>query len=170
MPAMTIQLGDTIPDSTLRESTEMGTACPLPPGPVSVAEASKGKRIAIFALPGAYTATCSEEHLPGYVTRADALKAAGVDEIWCIAANDGYVMAAWGKDHEALGKIRMLGDAVDFADKLGLTVDLGFVGMGIRTQRFSMFVEDGVVKQLNVEKPQEFTVSDADTLLSQIGG
>ncbi|MFO0571091.1 MAG: peroxiredoxin [Polyangiaceae bacterium] len=167
---MTIQIGDRIPDANLYESTEFGDACPVPPKPVSVAEATRGKRIAVFGLPGAYTPTCSAKHVPGYVEKLDALKAKGVDEVWCVALNDGYVMAAWGKEQNALGKIRMLGDGSgEFTKKLGLEVDLAKFGLGIRMQRFSMLVDDGVVKQLNVEAPGQFEVSDAATLLGQLG-
>jgi len=167
---MTIQIGDRIPDANLYESTEFGDACPVPPKPVSVAEAARGKRIAVFGLPGAYTPTCSAKHVPGYVEKLDALKAKGVDEVWCVALNDGYVMAAWGKEQNALGKIRMLGDGSgEFTKKLGLEVDLAKFGLGIRMQRFSMLVDDGVVKQLNVEAPGQFEVSDAATLLGQLG-
>ncbi len=167
---MTIQIGDHIPDATLYESTEFGDACPLPPAKVSVAEATRGKRVVIFAVPGAYTPTCSAQHLPGYVEQLEALKAKGVDEVWCIAVNDGFVMAAWGKEHGATGKIRMLGDgSAELASKLGLELDLTGGGMGKRMQRFSMLVDDGTVKQLNVEAPREFKVSDAATMLQQLG-
>lgn len=167
---MTIQIGDTLPDATLSESTEFGEACPLRPDPVSTAEAAKGKRIVIFGLPGAYTPTCSAKHVPGYLEQLDALRAKGVDEIWCVSVNDGYVMAAWGREQNATGKIRMLGDGSgELARKLGLEVDLSKSGMGTRMQRFSMLVEDGVVKQLNVEAPGKFEVSDAATMLKQLG-
>jgi peroxiredoxin len=165
---MTIQIGERIPDATLFESTEFGEACPVAPKQISVSEATKGKRIVIFGLPGAYTPTCSAKHVPGYVAELDALKAKGVDEVWCISVNDGFVMAAWGRDQKAIGKVRMLGDgSAELTRKLGLEVDLP--GMGVRTQRFSMLVEDGVVKQLNVEQPRKFEVSDAATMLKQLG-
>jgi peroxiredoxin len=165
----TIQVGDRLPDATLTESVEFGEACPLSPKPVPVAESAKGKRIVIFGLPGAYTPTCSAKHVPGYIQNLDQLKAKKVDEVWCVAVNDGYVMAAWGRDEKAIGKIRMLGDGnADFAKKLGLEVDLTKGGMGLRMQRFSMFVDDGVVKKLNVEAPGKFEVSDAGTLLKQL--
>src|SRR5262245_31701031 len=118
---MAIKIGDRLPDATLSESTEFGEACPVRPGDVKVAEATQGKRIGIFGLPGAYTPTCSAKHVPGYLAQLDALKAHGVDEVWCVAVNDGYVMAAWGRDQKAIGKLRMLGDGgADFAKKLGL--------------------------------------------------
>jgi peroxiredoxin len=161
-----IKIGDRIPDATLSESTEFGDACPLPPQPVHVGQATAGKRIVIFGLPGAFTPTCSAKHVPGYVEHLDALKARKVDEVWCLATNDGFVMAAWGKDQHATGKIRMMGDGnAEFTKKLGLDVDLTKGGMGVRTQRFSMLVEDGVVKHLNVEGPGKFEVSDAATML-----
>ena len=105
-----IKIGDRIPDATLFESTEFGDACPAAPARVSVADAVKGKRIIVFGLPGAYTPTCSGQHVPGYLANLDALRAKKVDEIWCLSINDGYVMAAWGRDQKAIGKIRMLGD------------------------------------------------------------
>jgi len=164
-----IKVGDKLPDATLLETTEFGEACPLSPHPVNVAEATKGKRIAIFGLPGAYTPTCSAQHVPGYVKNRDALAQKKVDEVWCLAVNDAFVMAAWGRDQKAIGKIRFLGDgSADFAKKLGLELDLTKNGMGMRMQRFSLFVDDGVVKQVNVEAPGKFEVSNAETLLKQL--
>jgi len=165
-----INVGDKLPEATLYESTEFGEACPIAPKPVPVLEASKGKRIVIFALPGAYTPTCSAKHVPGYLASFDQLKGKKVDEIWCVSVNDGYVMAAWGKEQGAIGKVRMLGDGnADFVKKLGLEVDLAKSGMGVRARRFSMLVDHGVVKQVNVEEPGKFTVSDAGTMLGQLG-
>src|SRR5271170_1412706 len=116
-----IKIGDQIPDATLTESTEFGEACPIAPQNVSVAAATAGKRIVIFGLPGAYTPTCSAKHVPGYVKHLDDLKAKKVDEVWCIAVNDAFVMAAWGRDQHATGKVRMLGDgSADLTKKLGL--------------------------------------------------
>jgi peroxiredoxin len=167
---MTIEIGNTLPDATLYESTAFGDACPLSPEKVAVATAAKGKKIVIFGLPGAYTPTCSAQHVPGYVEQLAALKAKGVDEVWCVAVNDGFVMAAWGKQLGAFGKVRMLGDgSAEFAKKLGLDKDLTGAGMGVRMQRFSLLVEDGVVKRVNVEKPGKFEVSDARTMLGQLG-
>ena len=164
-----ITTGDKLPDATLMETTEFGEACPLSPKPVSAAEAAKGKRVVIFGLPGAYTPTCSAKHVPGYLANLDALKARGVDEIWCVSVNDGYVMAAWGREQKALGKIRFLGDgAAEFATKLGLTRDLTSSGMGVRMQRCSMLVQDGIVKSLHVEAPGKFEVSDAATMLKDL--
>ncbi len=166
---MTIKIGDRVPDATLTESTEFGEACPVAPTKISVAEAMKGKRIVMFGLPGAFTPTCSSKHLPGYLTHLSDLKAKKVDEVWCLAVNDGYVMAAWGRDQKAIGKIRMLGDgAAELTKKLGLEVDLSGGGMGIRMKRFSMLVDDGVVKQLNVEEPGKFEVSNAEKMLAQL--
>jgi peroxiredoxin len=134
-----------------------------------VAEAAKGKRIVVFGVPGAYTPTCSAKHVPGYLEHLDALKSRKVDEVWCIAQNDGFVMAAWGRDEKAIGKIRFLGDGNgELTKKLGLEVDLAVAGLGPRLQRFSMFLDDGVVKQLNVEAPGKFEVSDAATMLKQL--
>lgn len=167
---MTINVGDRLPDATLSESTQFGEFCPVAPEKVSVAEAIKGKRVVIFGLPGAFTPTCSAQHVPGYLANLDALKAKKVDEVWCVAVNDGFVMAAWGKSENAIGKIRFLGDgSADFTKKLGLELDLTAGGMGLRMKRFSMLVDDGVVKQLNVEAPGKFEVSNAETILKQLG-
>ena len=167
---MTIKVGDRLPDGKLSESIEFDAACPLPPKDVNVAEATKGKKVVIFALPGAFTPTCSAKHVPGYVSSIDKLKGKKVDEVWCVATNDGFVMAAWGRDQKAIGKVRMLGDGSALWTKaLGLELDLTARGMGVRSQRYSMLVEDGVVKSLNVEGPGKFEVSDADTMLKQLG-
>ncbi len=163
-----IKIGDSLPEATLMETTEFGEACPLAPKKVSVAESAKGKRVVIFGLPGAYTPTCSAKHVPGYVHHLDELRGKGVDEVWCVSVNDGFVMAAWGRDQHAIGKVRMLGDgSAELARKLGLEVDIP--GMGVRMRRFSLLADDGVVKQLNVEGPGKFEVSDADTMLRQLG-
>ena len=164
-----IQVGDRIPDAVLTESTEFGEACPVAPSKVSVAEATQKKRIVIFGLPGAYTPTCSAKHVPGYLARLSDLKAKKVDEVWCVSVNDGYVMAAWGREQKAIGKVRMLGDGNgDFAKKLGVDNDLTGANMGLRMKRFSMLVEDGIVKSFNLEAPGKFEVSDADTMLKQL--
>jgi len=166
---MTIEVGSPLPDATLRESVEFGEACPLAPAAVSAAEAARGKRIVIFGLPGAYTPTCSAQHVPGYLQNLDALKQKGVDEVWCVSVNDGYVMAAWGREQKALGKIRFLGDgSAEFAKKLGLEKDLTSAGMGMRMQRFSLLVDNGVVKSVKVEAPGKFEVSDAKTMLATL--
>jgi peroxiredoxin len=165
-----LQIGDRMPDTSLTESTEFGEACPVAPRNVSVAEAARNKRIIVFGLPGAYTPTCSAKHVPGYLARLADFQAKKIDEVWCVSVNDGYVMAAWGRDQKALGKIRMLGDGNgDFAKRLGLETDLSRSGMGIRMRRFSMMIDNGTVKLLNVEAPGKFEVSDADTMLKQLG-
>jgi len=164
-----IKIGDRIPDATLTESTEFGEACPISPQNVSVSEATAGKRIVLFGLPGAYTPTCSAKHVPGYVKHLPELKAKKVDEVWCVSFNDGFVMAAWGKTQNAIGKIRFLGDGNgELTRKLGLEVDLSKAGLGHRLQRFSMLIDNGIVKQLNVEAPGKFDVSDAETMLRQL--
>ena len=148
---------------------EFGAACPVTPAKISVAQEAKGKKVVVFGLPGAYTPTCSAKHVPGYVANLDALKARGIDEIWCVSVNDGYVMAAWGREQDAIGKIRMLGDGnAELTKKLGLENDSTKSGMGIRSRRFSLLVEDGVVKQVNVEQPGKFEVSNAETMLAQL--
>ena len=164
-----IKVGDTLPDATLMEYSEVeGNGCSIGPNPVKVSEAAKGKTIALFALPGAFTPTCSAKHVPGYVEKADALKAVGIDEIWCVSVNDAFVMGAWGRDQHTAGKVRMMADgSADFAKATGLTLDLTARGMGLRSNRYSMLVVDGVVKTLNVEAAGKFEVSDAGTMLHQ---
>ena len=166
---MTIKIGDQFPDATLAESTTFGEFCPVAPANVSVAAELKGKRVVIFGVPGAFTPTCSAQHVPGFLANHDAIKAKNVDEIWCISTNDGFVMAAWGQAEKAMGKIRFLGDgSADLTKKRGLDLDLTARGMGVRSQRFSMLVDDGVVKQLNVETGPKFEVSNAETILKQL--
>ncbi|PKO74795.1 MAG: peroxiredoxin [Betaproteobacteria bacterium HGW-Betaproteobacteria-15] len=165
-----IQIGDKIPATTLMEFIEVaGEGCSIGPNPVDTAKASADKTIAIFALPGAFTPTCSAKHVPGYVAQFDALKAAGVDEIWCLSVNDAFVMGAWARDQKTGDKVRMLADgSAEFAKSTGLTLDLTARGMGLRSNRYSMLVKDGVVKALNIEGPGQFEVSDAETLLAQV--
>ncbi|MFT3719076.1 peroxiredoxin [Pseudorhodoferax sp.] len=167
-----IKVGDTLPAVTLMEYSETeGEGCSLGPNPVDVAKASAGKTIALFALPGAFTPTCSAKHLPGYVENQAAFKAAGVDEIWCLSVNDAFVMGAWARDQKTDGKVRMLADgSAEFAKATGLTLDLTARGMGLRSNRYSMLVKDGQVVALNVEGPGQFEVSDAATLLRQAKG
>jgi glutaredoxin/glutathione-dependent peroxiredoxin len=168
---MTIKVGDRVPDGKLAETTEFDSAtqCAMAPKEVNVADALKGKKVAIFGLPGAYTPTCSAKHVPSYLSNRDQLMAKGVNEIWCVATNDGFVMAHWGRDQKALGKIRFLGDgSAAWTKALGLELDLNARGMGTRMQRFSMLVDNGVVKQLNVEAPGKFEVSGGDTMLKQV--
>lgn len=164
-----IQVGDKIPSVTLMEYNEVeGNGCSIGPNPVDSGSASVGKTIALFALPGAFTPTCSAKHVPGYVEQFDALKASGVDEIWCLSVNDAFVMGAWARDQKTGPKVRMLADgSAEFAKATGLTLDLTARGMGLRSNRYSMLVKDGVVKTLNVEGPGKFEVSDANTLLAQ---
>jgi peroxiredoxin len=166
---MTIKVGDKLPDGQLQEFIEVETAgCSLGPNTFQVADLVKGKKIVIFGLPGAYTPTCSAKHVPGYVRHYDALKATGIDEIWCMAVNDAFVMGAWGREQQATGKVRMMADgSADYTKKLGLELDLPARGMGVRCQRFSMLVDNGVVKKLNIEAPGKFEVSDAETMLKQ---
>jgi peroxiredoxin len=164
-----LKVGDKLPAGSLQEFIEVeGNGCSLGPNSFDIAQATAGKTIAIFALPGAYTPTCSAQHVPGYVAQADALKAAGVDEIWCVSVNDAFVMGAWGRDQKTAGKVRMMADgSAAFAQATGLTLDLTARGMGLRSNRYSMLVVDGVVKTLNIEAPGKFEVSGADTLLAQ---
>jgi len=168
---MTIKIGDRLPEGKLFEFIEVESeGCSLGPNVFNVSELVKGKKIAIFGLPGAYTPTCSAQHVPGYIANADKLKAKGVDEIWCISVNDAFVMGAWGREQKATGIVRMMADgSADFTKALGLEFDLTARGMGIRSQRYSMLVEDGVVRQLNIEQPGKFEVSNAETLLNQLG-
>ncbi len=165
-----LHIGSTIPFVTLYEFIDEDTpGCSLGPNAVDVQAATAGKTVVIFALPGAYTPTCSAQHLPGYIALADQLKAAGVDEIWCLAVNDAFVMGAWGREHKAAGCVRMMADgSADFTRMTGLTLDLSAKGMGLRSQRYSMLVRDGVVQTLNVEAPGGFAVSNAETMLAQV--
>ena len=164
-----IKIGDTIPASTLMEFSEVeGNGCSIGPNPVDVTAATTGKTIALFALPGAFTPTCSAKHVPGYVDSFAELKAAGVDEIWCVSVNDAFVMGAWARDQITAGKVRMLADgSAAFTQATGLTLDLTARGMGLRSNRYSMLIKDGKVASLNVEGPGKFEVSDAATLLAQ---
>jgi peroxiredoxin len=159
---MTIKVGDKVPSVTLRYQTAEGIQA------VSSDDYFKGKTVAVFGLPGAYTRTCSSRHLPGYVANADALKAKGINEIACVSVNDAFVMGAWGKEHNAGGKVTMLGDgSCELTEALGLTVDRIAAGMGIRSQRYSMVVKDGVVSELNVEPSGEYGVSSAEAMLER---
>jgi glutaredoxin/glutathione-dependent peroxiredoxin len=164
-----IKIGDTIPASTLMEFSEVeGNGCSIGPNAVDVAKASAGKTIALFALPGAYTPTCSAKHVPSYVDKFDDLKAAGVDEIWCVSVNDAFVMGAWAREQKTGTKVRMLADgSADFTKATGLTLDLTSRGMGLRSNRYSMLIKDGKVATLNIEGPGKFEVSDAATMLAQ---
>jgi peroxiredoxin len=168
-----IKAGERLPNATLRESTGYDDAlhCPTSPQPVDLDSITKGKKVVFFGVPGAFTKTCSAKHLPGYLSAHDALKARGVDAIICISVNDGYVMGAWGRDHQVGDRIRMLGDGSgELTKRLGLEADLTANGMGVRCRRFSMLVVDGIVKNINVEEPGKFEVSDAQTMLRQLDG
>jgi glutaredoxin/glutathione-dependent peroxiredoxin len=164
-----IKVGDSLPTGTLFEYVEVeGNGCSIGPNAVDIATASAGKTIAVFALPGAFTPTCSAQHVPGYVENQAAFQAAGVDEIWCVSVNDAFVMGAWARDQKTEGKVRMLADgSAAFAQATGLTLDLTSRGMGLRSNRYSMLIKDGKVASLNVEGPGKFEVSDAATLLAQ---
>ena len=167
---MAIKPGDKLPEGTLTEMIDQETpGCTIGPNNFNVADLAKGKRIVIFGLPGAFTPTCSAKHVPGYVANYDQLKGKKVDEVWCVSVNDAFVMGAWSKDQKAGGKVRMMADgSAIFTKALGLEMDLTGRGMGVRSQRYSMLVEDGVVKKLNLEQPGKFEVSDADTMLKQV--
>ena len=167
---MTIKIGDTLPEGTLSEFIETETeGCSLGPNTFNVQDLVKGKKIAIFGLPGAFTPTCSAEHVPGYIRMADELKSKGVDEIWCVSVNDAFVMGAWGREQGANGKVRMLADGnASYTKALGLDADFSKFGMGTRSQRYSILAVDGVVQQLNIEQGGKFEVSNAETLRGQL--
>jgi glutaredoxin/glutathione-dependent peroxiredoxin len=160
---MAIQVGDSIPSMKLMMATPDG------PKETSTDEVFKGKKVVLFAVPGAFTPTCSARHLPGFVQQADALKAKGVDTIACIAVNDGFVMNAWGKDQGADGKVLMLADgSAAFTKALGLELDLTGRGMGVRSQRYALVAQDGKVTHLGVEAPGGFEVSSADAIIGAL--
>jgi alkyl hydroperoxide reductase subunit AhpC len=167
---MTIKTGDHLPEGKLAEFIETETeGCSLGPNTFNVSDLVKGKTIAIFGLPGAYTPTCSAQHVPGYVQHAKELAAKGVDEIWCISVNDAFVMGAWGRELKATGVVRMMADGnADFSKAIGLSADFSGYGMGTRSQRYSMLIKDGVVSQLHVEAPGKFEVSNAETMLANL--
>jgi peroxiredoxin len=164
-----IKVGDKLPAGELQEFIEVeGNGCSIGPNTFEIEKEAAGKKVAIFALPGAFTPTCSAQHVPGYVQHADKLKAAGIDEVWCVSVNDAFVMGAWGRDQKTAGKVRMMADgSAEWTRALGLTLDLTAKGMGVRSQRFSMLVDNGVVKTLNIEAPGKFEVSSAETMLAQ---
>jgi|SRR5262245_1912015 glutaredoxin/glutathione-dependent peroxiredoxin len=161
---MTINVGDRLPDTTFTTMSAEG------PKPMQTAEVFGGKKVALFAVPGAYTPTCSKQHLPGYVQKFDELKSKGFDTVACTAVNDIFVLSAWSRDGAADGKIVMLADgSAEFAKKIGLDIDLTARGLGVRSKRYSMIVEDGVVKALNVEEaPPNHDKSSAATLCSLV--
>ena len=161
---MSIKIGDTVPNATLAEY-QAGSQ----PQMHQVEGLVKGKKIALFAVPGAFTPTCTEKHLPGFLDNVAAFKAKGVDEVWCVAVNDMFVMDAWGRSMNVDGNMRMLADgSADWTKKLGLVLDLTEKGLGVRSQRYSAFLDNGVVKQLNVDEGGVLSISDAQTLLDQI--
>jgi peroxiredoxin len=162
-----IEKGQRIPDATVQEYVQTeGPGCSIGPRKLQVLDEVRGKRVVVFGLPGAFTPTCSAKHVPGYLEKYDALKGNGVDEIWCVSVNDAFVMGAWARDQGTEGKIRMIADGgADWTRALGLDVEIP--GMGVRSKRYSMLLEDGVVKALNVEQPGKFEVSDADTMVKQ---
>jgi glutaredoxin/glutathione-dependent peroxiredoxin len=164
---VSIKVGDHLPEGTLTEFLEKEMpGCTAGPNAFQVGELAKGKRVVIFGLPGAFTPTCSAKHVPGYVAGYDRLRAKGVDEVWCVSVNDAFVMGAWGRDQKSEGKIRMMADgSAVFTKALGLEMDLTPRGMGVRSQRYSMLVENGVVKALHLEQPGKFEVSDAESML-----
>ncbi len=168
---MTIKVGDRLPAGKLSEFIEVETAgCTLGPNDFNVEDLTKGKKVVIFGLPGAFTPTCSAKHVPSYLAVLDQLKAKGVSEVICMAVNDAFVMGAWARDQHSVGKLRMMGDGSGLYTKaLGLEFDLTARGLGVRCQRFSMLVDDGVVKALNIEAPGKYEVSDGATMLQQLG-
>ncbi len=158
-----IKVGDKLPSGKFKYMSKDG------PKDLTTDELFKGKKVALFALPGAFTPTCSAKHLPGFVQNAEQLKGKGVSTIACLSVNDAFVMDAWGKNQNVGDKVMMLADgSADFTKALGLELDLTANGMGVRSKRYSMLVDDGVVKQLNVEKPGAFEISNAETLLKQV--
>lgn len=167
---MTVSVGDHVPECTLYEYfNEESDGCSVGPNAFKLSELVKGKRIALFALPGAYTPTCSAKHLPGYVEKAAALKEK-VDEIWCVSVNDAFVMGAWGRDNNATGSVRMMADgSAEFTKAVGMDLDLTERGLGVRSRRYSMLLDDGIIKTINLEDaPGGMEVSDADTMLDQV--
>ncbi len=167
-----IQVGDRLSEGTLTEMIE--TEAPgrtLGPNAFGVLELARGKRIVIFGLPGAFTPTCSAQHVPGYLAHFEQLQARGVDEVWCVSVNDAFVMGAWGREQKSAGKLRMMADgSAAFTRALGLDQDLNARGMGVRSKRYSMLVEDGVVRALHLEAPGKFEVSDAASMLRTLAG
>ena len=160
---MTIKVGDKLPDATLIKVTENG------PDAVQAQDYFAGRKVALFCVPGAFTPTCSARHLPSFLANIDELKAKGIDEVACTAVNDAFVMSAWAKQAGAEGKVTMLADGNGgFAKALGLDADCAKFGMGTRSQRYSMVIDDGVVKQLNVEQPGAFEVSSAEYMLERL--
>jgi peroxiredoxin len=167
---MTIKVGDRLPEGTLSEYIEVeGNGCTVGPNEFKIGDLTKGKKVVIFGLPGAFTPTCSAKHVPSYVQNRDALKAKGVDDVICMSVNDAFVMGAWARDQKSAGKVRMMGDgSASYTKALGLELDLNARGMGTRCQRFSMLIDNGIVKALNIEAPGKYEVSGAETMLKQL--
>lgn len=167
---MTISIGDRVPEGTLTEFIEKGeNGQDAGPQAFKVSELVKGKKIVLFAVPGAFTPTCTSKHMVDFVRDADKIKAKGVDEIWCVAVNDAFVMGAWGRDTGAAGTIRLLADgSAIWTKELGLELDMIARGLGVRSRRYSAILDDGVVKQLNVEEGGEYKISGTQTILSQL--
>ena len=168
---MTIKVGDRLPAGSLSEYVEVETAeCKIGPNEFKVDDLTRGKKVVLFGLPGAFTPTCSAKHVPSYLANYDKLKAKGVDEIICISVNDAFVMGAWAKDQKTGGKVRMMGDGSGaYTKALGLEFDLTARGLGVRCQRFSALIDNGTVKTLNIEAPGKYEVSAAETMLTQLG-
>lgn len=167
---MTVKVGDRVPEGTLTEFVETETAgCALGPNDFKVSDLVKGKKILMFAVPGAFTPTCSAKHVPSFLENFDAIKAKGVDEIWCVAVNDAFVMGAWGRDQGAGGKVRMLADgAAAWTQAMGLTLDLTARNMGVRSQRYAAVFDDGVISALAIEEPGAFEVSSGQAMIKHL--
>jgi peroxiredoxin len=167
---MTVKIGDAIPEGTLTEFVEVeGGGCSVGPNDFKVSDLVKGKKILMFALPGAFTPTCSAQHVPGFVTHHDAISAKGVDEVWCVAVNDAFVMGAWGREQHSDGKVRMLSDgSCHWTKAMGLELDLTARNMGVRSQRYAAIIDNGVIKALEVEAPGKFEVSSAEAMIKHL--
>jgi len=168
---MTIKVGDKLPAGSLSEFIEVESAgCTVGPNEFKIDDLTRGKKVVIFGLPGAFTPTCSAKHVPSYVANIDKLKAKGVSDVICMSVNDAFVMGAWARDQKSGGKVRMMGDgSANYTKALGLEFDLTAKGLGVRCQRFSMLVDDGVVKVMNIEAPGKYEVSGAESMLKQMG-
>ncbi|MEN9765201.1 MAG: hypothetical protein RL397_1156 [Pseudomonadota bacterium] len=167
---MAIAIGQALPNVTLYEFIEEETpGCAVGPNAFQVGDMVKGKKIIVFGLPGAYTPTCSAKHVPGYVAQAAALKAKGIDEVWCVSVNDAFVMGSWGRELQTRGKVRMFGDGnAEFSKAVDLTLDLTARGMGLRSNRYALLVDNGIVKAVHLEEPGKFEVSSAEAMLAKL--
>jgi peroxiredoxin (alkyl hydroperoxide reductase subunit C) len=168
---MSITAGQALPAATLYEYFDQADGtCSVGPNAFQVTDLARGKKIALFALPGAFTPTCSAKHLPGFIAQAQALKAKGVDEIWCVSVNDAFVMGAWGREQGTAGKVRMLADGSGlFTKAMGLELDLTAKGLGVRSDRYALIADHGVVSWLGREAAGQFEVSSAENVLKQLG-